>query len=118
MEAAAPRAVTLVASGPELHVAVQVRHLLSKAGIPAAVISMPCWAFFSRQDPDWQQAVLGHAPIVALEAGSGFGWERWLGADGLFICAEPTPGDTEALPLSPQRVADLVLRHLGVPQSA
>ena len=118
LEAAAPRAVTLVASGPELHIAVQARQLLAAAKIASAVVSMPCWSLFSRQDPDWQQAVLGHAPIVALEAGSGFGWERWLGPDGLFICAEPDLDDVEAPVFSAQRVANLVLRHLGIPQMA
>ncbi len=114
LEAAAPRAVTLVASGPELHIAVQARQLLAAAKIAAAVVSMPCWSLFGRQDPDWQRAVLGHAPIVALEAGSGFGWERWLGPDGLFICAAPDPEEPQAPVFSAQRVADLVLRHLGI----
>ncbi len=115
-EAAAPRAVTLVASGPELHIALQARPLLAAAGIPAAIVSMPCWSFFTRQDPHWQRAVLGDAPVVALEAGSGFGWERFCGPDGLFIGNDP---NTEQEPsLSPHRVADLVLRHLGIPHSA
>ncbi len=109
-EASAPRTVTLVASGPELHVAIRARTLLAAAGTPAAVVSIPCWSLFSRQDPDWQAAVLGDAPIVALEAGSGFGWERWLGPNGLFL------GDEHA-PLSPDRVVELVLRHLGLPRS-
>jgi transketolase len=119
-EPAAPRAVTLVASGPELHVAIKARMLLAARAIPAAVVSMPCWAYFSRQDPQWQQAVLGDAPIVALEAGSGFGWERWLGPYGLFIGADPLAyeTDTSASTLCAHRVADLVLRHLGIPPMA
>jgi transketolase len=115
-EAAAPRAVTLVASGPELHVALQAHKILAAAAIPAAIVSMPCWSFFASQEPDWQRAVLGDAPIVALETGSGFGWDRFLGNEGLFIGDDPTAGD--AVPLSPHRVANLVLRHLGLPQSA
>ena len=77
---------------------------------------MPCWSFFARQEPDWQRAVLGAAPIVALEAGSGFGWERFCGRDGLFIGNDPMADD--AAPLSARRVADLVLRHLGIARLA
>jgi transketolase len=114
-EAASLRAVTLVASGPELHLALQAAPLLAAAGVQAAIVSMPCWDFFARQEPEWQRAVLGDAPIVALEIGSGFGWERFCGDDGLFIGNDPAAGDEP--PLSPHGVAELVLRHLGVYQS-
>ena len=29
--------------------------------------------------------VLGGAPRIGIEAACGFGWERWLGPDGVFI---------------------------------
>ena len=29
--------------------------------------------------------VLGGAPRIGIEAACGFGWERWLGTDGVFI---------------------------------
>jgi len=103
-----------VASGPELHIALAARPLLAAAGVPAAIVSMPCWSFFARQEADWQRAVLGDAPVVALETGSGFGWERFCGPDGLFIGNDPSAD--EQTPLSAQRVTDLVLRHLGMRQ--
>jgi transketolase len=115
-EATSPRTVTLVASGPELHLTLQARKLLASAGVPTAVVSMPCWEYFAHQEPDWQHAVLGDAPIVAIETGSGFGWDRWLGTEGLFISSDPAAGD--ATPLSAKQIADLVLRHLGIAQSS
>jgi transketolase len=115
-EAGPRRAVTLVASGPELHLALQAVPLLAAAGVPASIVSMPCWDLFAQQEPEWQHAVLGDAPIVAIEIGSGFGWERFFGHDGLFIGNGHATGDEP--PLSPHGVAQRVLRHLCIPQLA
>ncbi len=112
-ETGAPRAVSLIASGPELHLAMQVRTLLLEAGVPSAVISLPCWTFFARQEQTWQEAVLGDAPRVGLENGSGFGWDRWLGPNGLFI----GPEEGEAAAIEAHRATTLILRHLGLPQT-
>jgi len=106
---------TLYTAGYEGRVQDGLLDLLAAAGVQAAIVSMPCWDFFARQEPEWQRAVLGDAPIVALEIGSGFGWERFCGDDGLFIGNDPAAGDEP--PLSPHGVAELVLRHLGVYQS-
>ena len=56
-----------------------------KAGIAAAVVSMPCWELFERQPDDYRAAVLGDAPRIACEAASGFGWTRWIGGRGGFV---------------------------------
>jgi len=117
-EAAAPRAATLIASGPELHLALAARSLLKEAGTPVAVVSLPCWDIFARQEHPWQEAVLGDAPRIGLEAGTGFGWERWLGHEGLFIGLDDIEGLawTAARPhASADRLVRLILRHLGLP---
>ena len=59
--------------------------LLAKDGIKAAVVSMPCWELFERQPESYQQATLGSAPRVAVEAAARFGWDRWLGERGRFV---------------------------------
>ncbi|MBO0740435.1 MAG: transketolase, partial [Hyphomicrobiaceae bacterium] len=82
------RAVTLLASGSELALAVEARAILAKEGSPAAVVSMPCWELFAAQPVGYRQAVLGTAPRVAVEAAVNLGWERWLGEDGVFIGME------------------------------
>lgn len=84
-EAQGARQVTLVATGHEAIVALAARKLLKEAGIAAAVISLPCWELFAAQKMTYRAAVLGTAPRIGIEAASGFGWERWLGADGLFV---------------------------------
>lgn len=77
--------VTLIASGPEVGIALAARDLLSEAGIQAAVVSLPCWDLFALQAEDYRTATLGASLRVGIEATTGFGWERWLGAAGMFI---------------------------------
>ncbi len=81
----ARRDVTLIASGAEVELALGARALLLRDGIEAAVVSLPCWELFGRQDRDWRETVLGEAPRVGVEAAGGFGWERWLGPEGRFV---------------------------------
>jgi transketolase len=81
------RAATLIASGAELAVALEARTLLAEAGILVAVVSLPCWSLFANQNEAYRADVLGDAPRIGVEAGSDFGWGRWLGAQGQFIGA-------------------------------
>ena len=84
-EASGARRATLIATGSELHLAVAARATLEAEGIPIAVVSLPCWELFALQDASYRAEVLGSAPRVGVEALIGFGWDRWLGADGVFI---------------------------------
>ncbi|HUT48669.1 MAG TPA: transketolase [Alphaproteobacteria bacterium] len=86
-EAEGARAVTLIATGSEVEIAMQARQALQAEGVATAVISMPCWDLFEAQDEAYQAAVLGAAGgvRVAVEAAIGFGWERWIGANGAFV---------------------------------
>jgi transketolase len=79
------RDVTLLATGSEVALAVAAREQLAGAGLRSAVVSMPCWELFAEQPVAYRDAVLGAVPRVAVEAAVGFGWERWLGADGVFV---------------------------------
>jgi len=84
-EASGPRRATLIATGSEVQVALAAREALEADGIPTAVVSLPCWEIFAAQDASWREQVLGSALRVGIEAAMGFGWERWLGPEGLFI---------------------------------
>lgn len=84
-EASGPRKATLIATGSEVMLAMAARETLEAEGIPTAVVSLPCWELFALQDESYRAQVLGDAPRVGIEAALGFGWERWLGADGTFI---------------------------------
>ena len=79
------RDVTLLATGSEVSLAVEAAKALGGEGIKAAVVSMPCWELFDAQDVGYQEKVLGSGPRVAVEAAVEFGWQKWLGPDGIFI---------------------------------
>jgi transketolase len=82
-----PRKLTLLATGSELHLAVEARDIMQQQGVPTAVVSMPCRLLFEQQDLAYKQAVLGPESVarVAVEAGAQDGWERYLGFKGAFI---------------------------------
>ncbi len=84
-EAEGERRATLIASGSEVAIAMAAREAMSAEGIGAAVVSLPCWELFAAQDAAWRDAVLGVGLRVGIEAAVGFGWERWLGPEGIFI---------------------------------
>jgi transketolase len=79
------RDVTLLATGSEVALALEAKHLLLKGGIRAAVVSLPCWELFAAQGAEYRAEVLGSAPRVGIEAAIAQGWERWLGDRGIFI---------------------------------
>jgi len=95
-EAEGARQATLIATGPEAAIALAARDRLAAYGIAAAVVSLPSWDIFAQQSRPYRESVLGGAPRFGLEAAGGFGWERWLGQDGMLIdFTEPTPPQTD-----------------------
>ena len=81
----APRQVTLLATGSEVSLAITAAEQLTKDGIAAAVVSMPCWEVFRSQPDAYKAEVLGAAPRVAVEAAARFGWDEWIGSSGSFV---------------------------------
>ncbi len=79
------RDVTLIGTGSEVALAAEAGAKLAAKGIKAAVVSMPCWELFEAQTQSYRNEVLGAAPRVAVEAASGFGWEKWIGEGGAFV---------------------------------
>jgi transketolase len=78
--------VTIFASGTEVSVAVAARDLLQAEGIGTRVVSTPCWELFEAQTERYKAAVIGETAVrVAVEAAIGFGWERFIGQDGVFV---------------------------------
>ncbi len=79
------RAVTLLATGSEVMLAMEAQAQLKADGIEAAVVSVPCTTLFDAQDNAYKTEVLGSAPRIAVEAGIRMGWDRYLGDNGIFI---------------------------------
>ncbi|PJG49111.1 transketolase [Sphingobium sp. LB126] len=82
--ATAERKVVLVATGSEVEIAVATAALLEEQGIGADVVSMPSWAHFDAQPQAYKDDLLPHHVLRAsIEAGTTFGWERYVGIAGL-----------------------------------
>jgi transketolase len=80
------RKLTLLATGSELHLAVEARKIMQQEGVPTAVVSMPCRALFEEQDIEHKKAVLGEPMArVAVEAAVELGWDRYIGFEGKFV---------------------------------
>lgn len=77
----------LIASGSEVQHALAARETLQGEGVGTRVVSLPCWELFEAQDAAYREEVLpSHCTKrVAIEAGSTFGWERYLGLKGKMI---------------------------------
>jgi transketolase len=118
-EAEGKRAATLIASGSEVAIAMAARDALMTDGVPAAVVSLPCWKLFEMQDEAYRAGVLGTVLRVGVEAAGGFGWERWLGPDGIFIgmtgfgASAPFEDLYKYFGITPDAVAAAVKRRLG-----
>jgi transketolase len=72
------RDITILSTGSEVAVAVEAQKQLAEKGVQAAVVSMPCWELFERQDKGYRNEVLGEAPRIAVEAATPFGWGRYV----------------------------------------
>jgi len=78
--------VTLIATGSEVAIALEAQKQLAAKNISASVISMPCWELFDAQPQTYRESVIGKDTLkVAIEAAASFGWERYIGNDGIFI---------------------------------
>ena len=77
--------VTLIGTGSEVHLAVEVAHKLRERNIGVRVVSMPCVSLFLSQDSAVQEEILGQGLRVSLEAGTTMGWAQLTGLDGLQI---------------------------------
>lgn len=78
--------VVLVATGTEVEIALKAQDQLAEKGVAARVVSMPCTELFDAQDDAYKASVLPSDLLkVSIEAGTTFGWERYVGQDGIRI---------------------------------
>ncbi|MDT0319124.1 transketolase [Streptomyces millisiae] len=88
-EGGTPR-VILIATGSELHLALAARQELQADGVPTRVVSMPCVEWFEEQDQAYRDSVLlpEVTARVAVEAGIGLTWHRYVGQHGRVVSLE------------------------------
>ena len=78
--------IVLLASGSEVHLAVEAHETLADQGISARVVSVPCMDLFLDQDEKYIRSVIGKdLPKIAIEAGIRQGWDGLIGRNGGFV---------------------------------
>ena len=113
--------VILVASGSEVHLALEARNLLAQKRIAVRVVSMPSWKFFDSQPVSYRESVLPPQVTarLAIEAGVSLGWTRYVGSAGdvmglnHFGASAPYGTLIENFGFTPEKVAERTLRLLS-----
>ena len=111
--------VSLLATGSEVSLAVEAQKLLAAEGVPARVVSIPCWELLEALDEEAREAVLGVDTVrIAVEAGVSYGWDRYVGSDGAFVgmtsfgASAPAPDLYEHFGITAKEVAAAAIAHL------
>ncbi|KAH0465899.1 hypothetical protein IEQ34_006002 [Dendrobium chrysotoxum] len=77
----------LIGSGSELEIAAKAAEELRKEGKRVRVVSLVSWELFEEQSNEYKESVLPKAVSarISIEAGSTFGWEKYIGSKGKAI---------------------------------
>lgn len=89
----------IIATGSEVHLALEAQAKLAEEGICVSVVSMPSWDMFEIQSEEYKKSVLPEGlPKVAVEAGVTLGWSRYTGSEenviGINKFGASAPGGT------------------------
>ncbi len=111
----------LVASGSEVHIAIEAAAKLAQKGISSRLVSMPSWELFDKQPDSYQRDVLSREikPRIAIEAGRTQGWWRYVGEKGdvvgldHFGASAPYKVLYEKFGITVDRVVEKALKLLG-----
>jgi len=83
--ASSDAAVTLLATGSEVAIALDAQKTLEADGIATKVVSVPSFELFAQQDDDYRAGILGNGVRIGIEAGVRQGWESLIGDKGGFV---------------------------------
>lgn len=81
---------TIVSTGSELPLAIDVAESLERVGKSVTVVSMPSWYLFEKQSKAYKQSIFGPSSgrRVVIEAGSEMGWHKYIGENGIACVVE------------------------------
>jgi transketolase len=97
--------IILIATGSEVHLALEGRDRLSKEGVHARVVSMPSTNLFASQSDNYRETILPtNVPLLVIEAGSPVGWQSFVGPR-IAVIGVDTFGSSAPGPV--------VMRHYG-----
>lgn len=74
----------IIATGSEVHLALDAYENLKKENISVRIVNMLSWEVFEEQTDEYKSTVLPQhiSKRLAVEAGSSFGWSKYIGGDG------------------------------------
>ena len=77
----------MLASGSEVSLALTAARTLADDDVNVRVISMPSWELFDAQPQAYRDSVISPdcRKRLAVEAASGFGWEKYIGTEGRLV---------------------------------
>jgi transketolase len=112
--------VSIFATGSEVSLAADAQKLLAARGIPARVVSVPCFELFLAAPEAARRAVIGDAPVrIGVEAAIRQGWDAIIGSDGIFVgmsdfgASAPYKDLYRHFGITPEAVADAASARLG-----
>ena len=77
-------AVSIIATGSETSLAIDIGHKLATDGIYSKIISMPCHELFDQQSEGYKNKILGETKlVVSIEASETDYWKKYTGINGL-----------------------------------
>ena len=90
-----PPRIVLLGTGSEVQLCLGAAETLAGEGVPARVVSLPCWEWFEEQGEDYRASVLPPGvPVLSVEAASTFGWDRYADdAIGIDHFGASAPGE-------------------------
>ena len=109
--------LTLIATGPEVAIAIEIQKLLLKQyNINACVISMPSVNLFEEQSEEYKSSIINNETItISIEAGSTFGWSKYaeinIGLD-TFGASAPAKDLQEKFHFTPEKITEKIMNQL------
>ncbi|UCC67553.1 MAG: transketolase, partial [Armatimonadota bacterium] len=110
----------LIASGSEVHVALDAAGILTEEGRRVRVVNLASWELFEEQPEEYCLEVLPPSvPRLAIEAGITLGWERYVGDGGMmhgidhFGASAPWKVIAEKFGFTPESLADKARRLIS-----
>lgn len=110
----------IVATGAEVHLAIETRDLLAKSGVHVRIVNLASWEIFEAQSDEYRQSVLPSEirARVTVEEAATIGWRRYAGDAGevlgidTFGLSAPAPVLQKRFGFTPEDVAAAVTRSI------
>lgn len=112
----------IMASGSEVHTALGAKKILEDRGLKVRVVNMASFEVFELQNEEYKLSTIPRhiKRRVAIEAGVGLCWYKYVGEDGLVISIErfgksaPYKDLMKDFGFTPEAVAEKIIKHFGL----